>query len=209
MQPTFIWHGALLCTSPAVFTAKGGAAKDEGSRPVGRPLSSGELTPDAKWAARRTRERQCSARKSTLLAPAEAEKSPQGLADSHVDEGACSVAGVGASTRSGSPAAQSMSVARDGLCESLPSCADLRVGQDNFSGNERAEAPMIGLESSPIGREDRGPHERRLARGSATEAHAINFHLAWRVALHLASCVPCQRGGGRRRTMAAAPSVGR
>ena len=37
MQSTFIWHGALLCTSPAVFTAKGGAAKDEGSRPVGRP----------------------------------------------------------------------------------------------------------------------------------------------------------------------------
>ena len=138
-------------------------------------------------------------RKSTVVAPAEVHKSLQGLADSHVDEGACSVAGVGASTRSGSPAAQSMSVARDGLCESLPSRAELRMGQDNFSGSERAEAPMIGLESSPTGREDRGPHERRLARGSATEARAINFHLAWRVALHLASCVHCQRGGGEGR----------
>ena len=191
------------------FVRRGGGGEGRGQPPRRSAVSSGELTPDAKWAARRTRERQCSARKSTLLAPAEAEKSPQGLADSHVDEGACSVAGVGASTRSGSPAAQSMSVARDGLCESLPSRADLRMGQDIFSGNERAEAPMIGLESSPIGREDRGPHERRLARGSATEAHAINFHLAWRVALHLASCVHCQRGGGRRRTRAAAPSVGR
>ena len=82
------------------------------------------------------------------------------------------------------------------------------MGQDIFSGNERAEAPMIGLESSPIGREDRGPHERRLARGSATEAHAINFHLAWRVALHLASCVHCQRGGGAAKDEGSRP-VGR
>ena len=37
-------------------------------------------------------------RKSTVVAPAEANKSLQGLADSHVDEGASSVAGVGAFT---------------------------------------------------------------------------------------------------------------
>ena len=155
------WRVALHLAS-CVHCQRGGG-EGRGQPPRRSAVSSGELTPDAKWAARRTRERQCSARKSTLLAPAEAEKSPQGLADSHVDEGACSVAGVGASTRSGSPAAQSMSVARDGLCESLPSCADLRMGQDIFSGSERAEAPMIGLNSSPIGREDRGPNERRLA----------------------------------------------
>ena len=37
-------------------------------------------------------------RKSTVVAPAEVNKSLQGLADSHVDEGASSVAGVGAFT---------------------------------------------------------------------------------------------------------------
>ena len=78
-------------------------------------------------------------RKSTVVAPAEVHKSLQGLADSHVDEGASSIAGVGAFTWRGSPAAQSMWVARDGLCKKLPRRADLRMRQDNFSCSERAE----------------------------------------------------------------------
>ena len=77
-------------------------------------------------------------RKSTVVAPAEVHKSLQGLADSHVDEGASSVAGVGAFTWPGSPAAQSMWAARDGLCKKLRRRADLRMRQDNFSCSERA-----------------------------------------------------------------------
>ena len=84
-------------------------------------------------------ERQCIARKSTVVAPAEVHKSLQGLADSHVDEGASSIAGVGAFTWRGSPAAQIMWVARDGLCKKLQRRADLRMRQDNFSCSERAE----------------------------------------------------------------------